>query len=146
MNNIPTEPPISVEEMWKFFIKHRWMSVFVLSTNSFTISFLLMKYLHTVYFISSTSSVRERFVEAVIRRWSVKKSVPKTFARFTEKHLCQKVFSCEFCEILYNTFFKERLWWLFLDFQSFDSWVISEMLIEKYLDIKHRNIKIQCLY
>ena len=76
-----------------------------------------------------------------------KKGVPKNFAKFTGKHLCQslffnkvaglwpatllrkrlwhrlatllkktpaQVFSCEFCEILKNTFFTEHLWWLLL--------------------------------
>ena len=47
-----------------------------------------------------------------------KKGVLRNFAKFTGKHLCQRlffkkeVFSCEFCEISKNTFFTERLRWL----------------------------------
>ena len=47
------------------------------------------------------------------------KGVPKNFAKYTGKHLCQshfikietlaQVFSCEFCEISKNTFFTEYL-------------------------------------
>ena len=56
------------------------------------------------------------------RRWrcSVKKGVIRNFAKFTGKHLCQKlffkkeslaqVFSSEFCEISKNTFFTEHVW------------------------------------
>ena len=65
------------------------------------------------------------------QRCSVRKGVPRNFAKFTEKHLCQslffnkvaggacnfikketlaQVFSCEFCEISKNTFFTEHLW------------------------------------
>ena len=62
-----------------------------------------------------------------------KKGILKNFTKFTGKHLCQslflnkivgqspvcnpikkktmtQVFSCEFCEIFKNTFFKENLW------------------------------------
>ena len=57
--------------------------------------------------------------EAVVRRCSVKKSVPKNFTKFTGKHLCQRLFfikkesltqafSCEFCEVSKNTFFTEH--------------------------------------
>ena len=46
----------------------------------------------------------------------------KNFSLFTEKHLCwsfvlinsKQVFSCEYCEIFKNGFFKEHLWWLLL--------------------------------
>ena len=58
---------------------------------------------------------------------SVKKDVLRNFAKFTGKHLCQslflikncnfiktetlaQVFSREFCEIFWNTFFTEHLW------------------------------------
>ena len=58
-----------------------------------------------------------------------KKGVLKTFAKFTGKHLCQsllfniketlaQMFSCEFCEILKNTFFIEHLRWLLLNKMS----------------------------
>ena len=64
-------------------------------------------------------------------RCSVRKCVLINFAKFTRKHLCQslffnkvagwglqpikketlaQVFSCEFCEISYNTLFTEHLW------------------------------------
>ena len=63
------------------------------------------------------------------RRCSIKKGVLKNFAKFTRKHLCQRlffdkvadlacnfikktptqVFFCEYCEILKNTFFTEHL-------------------------------------
>ena len=60
------------------------------------------------------------------RRCSLKKGVPKIFAKFAGKHLCQSlifnkvanfikketltlVFSYEFCEIFKNTFFTEHL-------------------------------------
>ena len=66
------------------------------------------------------------------QKCSIKKGVLRSFAKFTEKHLCQslffdkvtggggcnfikketlaQVFSREFCEISKNTFFKEHLW------------------------------------
>ena len=57
-------------------------------------------------------------------RCSIKNRVLKNVAKFTGIHLCQslfffnfikkdtlaQVFSCEFCEILKNTFFTEHLW------------------------------------
>ena len=62
-----------------------------------------------------------------------KKSVLRNFAKFTRKHLCQRlffnkvacnyikkealvqVFSCEFCELSKSTFFyRTPLWWLLL--------------------------------
>ena len=61
-----------------------------------------------------------------------KKGVPRNFAKFTGKDLCQslfsnkvasnfikketlaQVFSCQFCETSKNTFLTEHLWWLFL--------------------------------
>ena len=54
-------------------------------------------------------------------RCSIKKGVPRNFAKFTRKHLCQslfnvfkketliQVFSCEFREIFKNTFFTKHL-------------------------------------
>ena len=33
---------------------------------------------------------------------------------FIKKETLAQVFSCEFCEISKNTFFKEHLWWLLL--------------------------------
>ena len=68
------------------------------------------------------------------QRCSIKKGVLRNFAKFTGKHLCQRlffnkvaclrpeacnfikketlaqVFSCEFCNISKNTFFTEQLW------------------------------------
>ena len=54
------------------------------------------------------------------QRCSVRKGVPRNFAKFTEKHLCQSLFfnkvaglrhfRGEFCEISKNTFFTEHLW------------------------------------
>ena len=59
------------------------------------------------------------------RRCSVKKGVPRNFAKFTGKYLCQslffnkvaikketlsQVFFCDFCEISRNTFFQNTLW------------------------------------
>ena len=62
------------------------------------------------------------------RRCSIKKGVPKNFAKFTGKHLCQslflnkvaglslikeaveQMFSCEICKIFKNTFFTKHLW------------------------------------
>ena len=45
---------------------------------------------------------------------SIIKGVLRNFAKFTGKHLKKdtlgQVFSCEFCEISKNTFFKEHLW------------------------------------
>ena len=56
---------------------------------------------------------------------SGKKGVPKCFAKFARKHLCQsllfnevavkketltQIFSCKFCEILMNMYFGEHLW------------------------------------
>ena len=67
------------------------------------------------------------FPGAVVRMCSVKKGVLRNFAKFTRKHLCQRlffnkvagnfikkeslaqVFSCEFCEISKNRFFTEHL-------------------------------------
>ena len=50
-----------------------------------------------------------------------KRGVLKSFAKFTGKPLCQRlflklaqVFSCEFCENFKNTFFIEHLWWQLL--------------------------------
>ena len=60
-------------------------------------------------------------------RCSIKKCVLRNFTKFTGKNLCQglffnkvagliklqtlaQVFSCEFCEISKNTFFREHLW------------------------------------
>ena len=52
--------------------------------------------------------------KVVAQRYSVKRGVLRNFAKFTGKHLCQRlffkkeslaqVFSCEFCEIFKNTF------------------------------------------
>ena len=56
------------------------------------------------------------------------KSVPRNFAKFIGKHLCQNIFfnkvakketlaqvsSCEFCEISKNTIFTEHLWAILL--------------------------------
>ena len=50
--------------------------------------------------------------EAATRGVLFKRSVPKNFAKFTGKHLCQtlvQVFSVEFCEISKNTYFIEHL-------------------------------------
>ena len=58
----------------------------------------------------------DKIIEAVAQRCSVKKGVPRSFAKFTGQHLCQSLFfnkvketlaqvlSCEFCEISKNTF------------------------------------------
>ena len=62
------------------------------------------------------------------RKYSIRKDVPRNFAKFTGKHLCQSLlkfrpqacnfikketlaqaFSCKFCEISKNTFFTELL-------------------------------------
>ena len=56
-------------------------------------------------------------------RCSVRKAVLRNFGKFTEKHLCQRlfsnkvaglglaqVFSCEFYEISTNTFLQNNLW------------------------------------
>ena len=62
------------------------------------------------------------------RRCSVKKGVPRNFAKFIGKHLCQSIFfnkvakkeilaqvsSCEFCEISKNTIFTEHIWAILL--------------------------------
>ena len=69
------------------------------------------------------------------RRCSVRKGVPRNFAKFTGKHLCQsllfnkvaglmpvtywketlaQVFFCEFCEISKKIFFTEHLRWLLM--------------------------------
>ena len=62
-------------------------------------------------------------LEAVYRRCSVKKGVPRNFAKFPGKHLCQRLFfnkvaglrlSNEFYKISKNTFFIEPLRWLLL--------------------------------
>ena len=45
-----------------------------------------------------------------------KKGVLKDFAKFTGKHLCQRLFFCEFCEISKNNFFTEHLRWLLFYF------------------------------
>ena len=70
------------------------------------------------------------------QRCSIIKGVPKHFAKFTGKNLCQilffnkvadpgnlikkealaQVFSGEFCEIFKNTFVTEHFWWLLLIF------------------------------
>ena len=68
------------------------------------------------YIYRETSSSRSGH-----RRCSVRKGVPKNFAKSTRKHMCQSVFfnkfadlrpaiSCEFCKISKNTFFTEHLW------------------------------------
>ena len=75
-------------------------------------------------------------LEAVIQGCSLKKGVLRNFTKYTGKHQCQslffnkfaglrpeacnfikkeslaQVFSCGFCEISKNSFFKEHLWWL----------------------------------
>ena len=80
----------------------------------------------------------ERFLlgvslEVVVQRYSVKKvffkisqnsqentcvrisfSIKLQACYFIEKETLTQVFSCEFCEILKNTFFIEHLWWLLL--------------------------------
>ena len=57
-----------------------------------------------------------------------KKGVPRNFAKFIGKHLCQSTFfnkvakkeilaqvsSCEFCEISKNTIFTEHIWAILL--------------------------------
>ena len=52
-----------------------------------------------------------------------KKGVLKSFAKFTGKHLCQRLFfnkefSCEFAKFLRTPFFTEHLWWLLLFFEE----------------------------
>ena len=68
-----------------------------------------------------------------------KKSVPRNFAKFPGKDLCQslffnkvfeketlaQVFYCEFCEISKNTFFTEHLRWLLLWFMLVPSIVAT---------------------
>ena len=61
-----------------------------------------------------------------LKFWIIcKKGALRNFAKYTVKHLCQgcdffkkeilaQLFSCEFCEILKNTFFTEHLRWLLL--------------------------------
>ena len=80
------------------------------------------------------------------RRCSVKKGVLRNFAKFTGKHLCQRlffdkvaglrpatllkkslaqVFSYEFCEISKNTFFTEHLRTTASEYLSFESLNVS---------------------
>ena len=73
------------------------------------------------------------------RRCSVKKGVLRNFAKFTGKHLCQRlffdkvaglrplaqVFSYEFCEISKNNFFTEHLQTTASEHLSFESLTIS---------------------
>ena len=73
-----------------------------------------------------------RLVRGSHRRCSARKDFLRNFVTFTRKHLCQslffnnvaglrpekfikkealgQVFSCEFCEVSKNTFYKEHLW------------------------------------
>ena len=75
--------------------------------------------------IKSWFNGRLKYSKVAIRSCSVKKVVSRNFAKFTEKHLCQRLFlnkvaglynfvkkgslaqvlSCEFCKISKNTFF-----------------------------------------
>ena len=71
---------------------------------------LLMDVLHR--FETESTLFRSRH-----QRCSVRKGVLRNFTKFIGKHTLvikkgtlAKVFSCEFCEISKNTFFKEDLW------------------------------------
>ena len=93
--------------------------------------------LNTIFFykvkgFTSSRNLKTNNSKAVIRRCSVKKVFLDYFAKFTGKHLCQRlffnivaggacnfikkektlaqVFPCEFCEIFKNTFFTEHIW------------------------------------
>ena len=77
---------------------------------------LIMSFIRDIGMLTSLREYRSSY-----QRCSVKKGVLRNFAKFTEKHLCQRlffnkketlaqVFSCEFREISKNTFFTEHLW------------------------------------
>ena len=48
---------------------------------------------------------------------------------FIKKETLAQMFSCEFCEIVKNTFFIEHLWWLFLQLSSEKVWKPPETAI-----------------
>ena len=107
-----------------------------------------------------------RFSEAVVQRCSVKKmffkisqnSQENACARvfllikwqaqaFIKKETLAQVFSCEFCEILKNTFFIEHLWTTASDFRpaiargnaadiANGCQMINQSHLEKYLEIE----------
>ena len=74
-----------------------------------------------------------------------KKDVLRNFTKFAGKHLCQRLFfnkvaglrhrslaqafSCEFCEISKNTFYKKHSWWLLLTLDL----RITQKMIQKRL-------------
>ena len=75
--------------------------------------------IHQHYFLQSISNI----IRNSHQKCSMKKGVLRNFTKFTGKHLCQslflirlqketlaQVFSCNFCEISWNTFFTEPLW------------------------------------
>ena len=64
-----------------------------------------------------------RLTEAVVARYSGKKDVLRNFAKFTGKHLCQRIFfnkvaicfPVNFAKFLRTSFFIEQLRWLLLN-------------------------------
>ena len=63
--------------------------------------------------------------ETVVYRCSVKKVLLKILQNSQENMV--QVFSCEFGEILKNTFFIEHLWWLLLKGALMQIWKSSSM-------------------
>ena len=45
------------------------------------------------------------------QRWSVKKGVPRIFAKFTGKHLCQSLFFNKVADLRSATLLKKSLWY-----------------------------------
>ena len=88
---------------------------------SYLVAFLHQKRITWIAFSNRFQSAWHS--EAGARRYSTKKGVLKNFAKFTGKHLCQRlffkkvaikeslaqVFSCKYCKISKNTFFTDHL-------------------------------------
>ena len=100
-----------------------------ISKNSYSTNFLHFIHHQFVHFIDPEKPVRGlmnnfvhfihpymnslpeiHFFRSSYQRCPVKKWVLRNFAKFTGKHICQRLwFSCEFSEISKNTFFIEHL-------------------------------------
>ena len=66
--------------------------------------------------IASSAQIQDQTLTIIIksrsshRRYSVRKGVLRTFAKFTEKHLCQGLFFSKVAGFKPATLFKKRLW------------------------------------
>ena len=119
---------------------------------------MILKLSKKVYFLQFYVDLnkKSKFVKAICVHTSEsshytlsENGVLRNFAKFTGKHLCQslffnkvtaQVFSCEFCEISENTFFKEHLW-VAVSLMENSDWINDVALEQDLRDCMRRNLK-----